>query len=305
MTASIVLSLDFELRWGVHDHLGDDFNKYRKNLEGVREAIPAMLELFARRAVRATWATVGAVACESWEEWAARAPAWPRYRDGALAWNEAYRTKDPKGAFYFAPELVESIRRAPGQELGSHSFSHVYMGEPGFVRRDAIADAAAVAALFRDKWNEVPHSFVFPRNQIAFEDVLAQHGVRTWRSNPTPFFWSATTGAQQSIVVRALRLADSLAPLGKRTYRRDHDVHRASHFVRFSLPAPAWRAHVRRLAGESRRLGSDDILHLWWHPHNLGADVQKSIARLDEVIATVQEHAPPGTRFASMGDLAS
>ncbi|HSO33788.1 MAG TPA: polysaccharide deacetylase family protein [Labilithrix sp.] len=305
MTASIVLSLDFELRWGVQDHLGDDFTKYRKNLEGVREAVPAMLELFARRGVRATWATVGAVACADWDEWAARAPAWPRNRDGALAWNEAFRTKDPKGVLYFAPDLVERIRRAPGQELGSHTFSHVYMGEPGFVRRDALADAAAVVALFRDKWNEAPRSFVFPRNQVAFEDVLAQHGIRIWRANPTPFFWSATTSAQQSIVVRALRVADALAPLGTRTYRREGEVHRASHFVRFTLPELAWRAHVRRLAAEASRLGSDDVLHLWWHPHNLGGDVERSIARLDQVIGTIQEHAPPATRFATMGDLAS
>ena len=303
--ASVVLSLDFELRWGVHDHLGDDFSKYRKNLEGVREAVPAMLELFARRDVRATWATVGALACADWDEWEARAPVWPRYRDGALAWNAAYRAKDPKGALYFAPDLVESIRHAPGQELGSHTFSHVYFGEPGFVRRDALADAAAMVTLFREKWNDVPRSFVFPRNQVAFEDVLAEHGMRAWRENPTPFFWSATTAAQQSAVVRVLRLADSLAPLGTRTYHRTPGRQRASHFVRFSLPPLAWRAHLRRLGAEAARLRSDDVFHLWWHPHNLGADVEGCIARLDEVIGTIREHAPAGTRFTSMGDLAS
>ena len=69
MNPALIVSLDFELRWGLLGVLGDDMNEYRENLEGVEEVVPRLLEMFRDRAVRATWATVGALACRDWEEW--------------------------------------------------------------------------------------------------------------------------------------------------------------------------------------------------------------------------------------------
>ena len=84
-----VLSLDFELRWGVHDVYGVDISGYRENLEQERYAAPALLELLAQYDTRATWATVGAIGCESWDEYFARAPAAPLIDRRALRGNEA------------------------------------------------------------------------------------------------------------------------------------------------------------------------------------------------------------------------
>ena len=53
----LVISLDFELHWGVFDHLSVE--EYRANLLGARACIPRMLELFEEFEVHATWATVG------------------------------------------------------------------------------------------------------------------------------------------------------------------------------------------------------------------------------------------------------
>jgi hypothetical protein len=52
-----LISLDFELMWGVRDHRS--IATYGKNILGVREAIPAMLAMFTKYRVKATWATVG------------------------------------------------------------------------------------------------------------------------------------------------------------------------------------------------------------------------------------------------------
>src|SRR2546426_12614664 len=54
---TFIISLDFELFWGVRDVTTLD--RYGANLRGVRDAIPAMLRLFSERGIRATWATVG------------------------------------------------------------------------------------------------------------------------------------------------------------------------------------------------------------------------------------------------------
>jgi len=299
MTPSIVISLDFEQRWGSQHRLGDDFDASRPSFDSVPDAVPALLELFTALNVRATWAVVGALACDSWDEYEHRAPSWPTYRDAALRRNPATRMKDPTGSLYFARALVEQIRRSSGQDLGSHSFSHHAMAEPGFTRVDAVADAAAMTKLFADRWSTRPRSFVFPRNQIAFEDVLDEAGIEIWRNNPHPFFWRANTTASQSLLVRGLRLLDGIAPLGTRVTTGPA----ASHFVRFNLPAPLWAMHTRRLAREAQQLRAGQHLHLWWHPHNLGVKVEQGIARARELLGALRDIAPGATRFASMADL--
>jgi peptidoglycan/xylan/chitin deacetylase (PgdA/CDA1 family) len=162
---SVVVSLDFELRWGAYDVCGEDVTKYRANLEGVTEVVPRLLEVFSASEVRAMWATVGAVACDGWDEWRARAPHPPRYDDPALSWRDAYRAIDPTGRLHFAPKLVDAIAKSPGQELASHTFGHVYLREPGLTREDAVADTDAMTKLFEERWRLVPRSIVFPRNR--------------------------------------------------------------------------------------------------------------------------------------------
>jgi hypothetical protein len=66
MTGRFVISLDFELLWGVRDHA--DRDSYGKNVLGARNAVPKMLEIFAKNGISATWATVGFLFCESKEE---------------------------------------------------------------------------------------------------------------------------------------------------------------------------------------------------------------------------------------------
>ena len=54
--SSLVISLDFELMWGVFDTIGA---RYTENLSGALEAVPLLLELFAKNEISATWASVG------------------------------------------------------------------------------------------------------------------------------------------------------------------------------------------------------------------------------------------------------
>src|SRR3546814_10818209 len=54
---ALVISLDLELMWGMRDHATT--RDYGHRVLGEREAIPAMLELFEKSGIHATWATVG------------------------------------------------------------------------------------------------------------------------------------------------------------------------------------------------------------------------------------------------------
>ena len=53
----LVISLDFELFWGVRDNRS--IEDYKENLLGGRLAIPQILDLFDSYNIHATWATVG------------------------------------------------------------------------------------------------------------------------------------------------------------------------------------------------------------------------------------------------------
>ena len=80
---TLVISLDFELHWGLREIFPVDH--VRSRLLGARAAIPQMLEMFVDRGIRATWATVGLLFCESRDEAIARLPALlPQYDDPKL-----------------------------------------------------------------------------------------------------------------------------------------------------------------------------------------------------------------------------
>ena len=76
---ALVISLDFELLWGVRDKR--TIADYGPNILGVRKAVPALLDLFAQREIACTWATVGLLFFATNKALRAGLPARkPRYR---------------------------------------------------------------------------------------------------------------------------------------------------------------------------------------------------------------------------------
>ena len=56
--STFVISLDFELNWGVWPG-EDSWASYKKAILGARSAIPSILDLFDKYEIHSTWATVG------------------------------------------------------------------------------------------------------------------------------------------------------------------------------------------------------------------------------------------------------
>jgi hypothetical protein len=297
----VVWSLDFELRWGMHDLLGLDFGCYRKNLEGAREAVPRLLSLFTSRGVRATWATVGALACRNWDDYFRRAPMPPRYVNRQLAIDPRYADLDPAGTLHFAPDLVALIAKTEGQELGTHTFSHLFLGELGVMSADAAADHAATLALFRECFDITPISLVFPRNQIAFLAQYRAQGISVWRDNESSWYYQLTRHTNHP-VVRVLRAMDAVTPWRTRGGSFSDGRCPSTLFVRAYLPESLWKLHLARIAAEAGGI-KQGVLHFWLHPHNLGADVSSGLQRIEQVLDIIDRRAPRGTIYASMRDL--
>lgn len=302
--ASVVISVDFERRWGLHHRLGFDLDAYREQLENVQPVVMSLLRLFAARNIRATWAAVGALGCRDWTEYFARAPRQPHYQNPALAISPRYAELDRDGHLHFAPELLRAIHATPGQELGTHTFSHVLMREPGVTADDVRADLDAVSRLWRERFGKPPVSLVFPRNQVAFLSVIRSCGVRMWRGNETGWYHDCNETSNNRPVARARRLLDAINPLARHASPIEGDMTRASLFLRTNLPAPAWALHCARIRNEIDALRPPQVFHMWWHDHNLGAHVRQRLARVEQVFDMIAERCVRGLLVSrTMGDL--
>jgi peptidoglycan/xylan/chitin deacetylase (PgdA/CDA1 family) len=294
MSGQLVISLDFELLWGVRDH--SDKQAYGKNVLGARDAVPRMLELFAARGIRATWATVGFLFCETKDELMAALPAErPAYLDPRLS-NYNYLTevgKDERSdPYYFAASLVDAICKTPGQELGTHTMSHYYCLEDGQTLASFEADLAAAKVLV-DRRGEALKSIVFPRNQFssAHLEICARQGITHYRGNPHGWAYRAVKASEQTQAKRALRLIDAYSGvLGAQTF-----VPRLNGLVdvpasRFLRPCtgklaafhPLHISMIKRSMTEAAKAGRG--YHLWWHPHNFGWNLDANMDGLRLII---------------------
>ena len=161
-----VISLDFELHWGVRHHQPPD-GPYRQNLLGARRAIPRLLELFARYGIAGTWATIGFLFADSAEHRRKFEPALrPCYVDKSLdAYAEPIGQGEKDDPLHFAPSLIELIRRTPNQEVATHTFSHHFCREAGQTLESFKADLTSAVAIAADRGIQI-RSIVFPRNQV-------------------------------------------------------------------------------------------------------------------------------------------
>lgn len=299
-----VLSLDFELRWGRYDRLGLDPAARRDEIEGEREAVPLLLDVFTERGLHATWATVGAVACRNWDDYFSRAASPPHYANRTLRIEPSYAGVDPDGRLHFAPDLVDRIANTRHQELGTHTFSHLLCREPGVTADDVAADLTAVSRLWRERWGSPPRSLVFPRNQAAFPDVVRACGIRVWRGTPRRWCYGRNEASTNGRVTRLFRLLEDLTPWARHAQPLVDDVTVGSVFLRLDLPAVAWRLQVAHARRELARIRPGETFHVWWHPHNLGSRPGLRLGRVREMLDLVADHVARGTiRSCNMGEL--
>jgi peptidoglycan/xylan/chitin deacetylase (PgdA/CDA1 family) len=300
----VVVSVDFERRWGLHHRLGLNRDAYLEHLENAHPVVTALLDLFGTRKIRATWAAVGALACRDWAEYFERAPQPPAYQNPALAVSPRYAELDRDGHLHFAPDLLRAVHAKPGQELGTHTFSHILMREPGVTHEDVKADLEAVARLWRQRFGAPPVSLVFPRNQISFLSTIRSCGIRMWRGNEHGWYYDCNETSTNRSVARARRLLDAINPWMHHSSPLEGDMTRASLFLRTNLPAPAWALHLARIRNELAALRPSQVFHIWWHDHNLGADFQRRVSRVEQVCDMIAERCERGQLLSTnMGDL--
>lgn len=291
-----VISLDFELMWGVWDITTKE--KYGANVLGVQNAIPEMLRLFEKYGIKATFATVGFLFCKNKEELLHYSPA-----DKPAYTNQSYNvyekevpgigndvTDDP---WHFGYPLVELLKQSP-HEIGSHTFSHYYCLEDGQTAAQFAADTKASVDAAGSKGIQLK-SFVFPRNQVNEEylDLLVAHNIITYRGNPTSWIYKPRRFTAEVPFIRMCRLLDTYLPVsGYNT----HSIKKqtgfpvnipASRFLKPYVPGLRFleRLRMHRIKKEMTKAAQkNELYHLWWHPHNFGINTKENIAFLESLL---------------------
>lgn len=295
-----VISLDFELYWGVRDKR--KIEDYGQALAKVHEIIPSTLQLFDAYGVRATFATVGLLFAADKQEMIAYSPKIkPSYKDTNLSpytdgfsMVKDYATDDP---YHYALPLIEKIAQEyPQHEIGTHTFSHYYCQEEGQSVEEFKADLTAAINIARDKGVGL-YSLVFPRNQynLDYLKVCKELGILTYRGNEDFWFHAPESQENTSLLKKVFRTADCYINIsGHHCYKlselkseKPYNIPSGRFLRPYMKKGGSYLEYLKlnRIKNSMTYAAKNNLLyHLWWHPHNFGANTERNMETLKKVL---------------------
>lgn len=298
---ALVISLDFELHWGVRDSAPLDGTE-RARLLSARRVVPRMLDLFEEFSIHATWATVGLMFAESRTEAESFMPTCrPKYRDSRLdPYQETLGAGEADDPFHFAPSLIAEIASRPGQEIACHSFSHYYAMEAGQAAEEFEADLNSAVAIAAQSGHDL-RSYVFPRNEVNPEylSILKRLGIQAYRgTEPTKIKEARSFDRQQRPHRRLGRLLDSYVDLcGPQTGPWPQDAElisvAASRYLRPYSPVLQpfeTLRHARIEQAMKYAAEQGEVFHLWWHPEDFSYHCDENLVFLRAVLMTFDSY---------------
>ena len=290
-----MISLDFELFWGLRDIY--TLRTYEERLRQTRLVIPEILQLFRKYEMHATWATVGFLFAINKVELLEHVPlCQPDYKNPTLspygAYLDSIGNSEVDDLYHYGASLVEQIMETPFQEIGCHTFSHYYCLEGGQTLEAFACDLKSAHSIAERQGLQM-RSLVFPRNQVSPDHlaVAREQGFVCYRGNPVSGLYNTNKGVY---LVRALRFLDSYlnitgnhcSPLPCESGGKIVNLP-ASLFLRpVGSFKPLARLAFRRIAAALREAATQGtICHLWWHPHNFGRHPEANLEFLERILA--------------------
>jgi len=316
---AFVVSLDFELHWGVRDRITVQ-SSYWRNLLGARKAIPKILSLFREYEIAATWATVGLLFAQSKSEAATYLPAIkPAYENPRLdPYRERCGDNELDDPLHYAPSLIALIKNTPRQEIGCHTFSHYYCLEPGQSREAFAADIQSAVLLAQRRGIQLK-SIVFPRNQVNSDylSLLPEFGFTNYRGAESGWAFISDPSRSKTVFRRAARLADQYISVHQNKLCAWDELEASDSLcnVRGGMFLRPFAPHakifddirLRRIRACIREAAvTGQVFHLWWHPHNFGAHTEENLQFLRSILEVVAEcRAAYELRCLSMSEVAA
>lgn len=294
-----VISLDYELHWGVFDKRC--VSSYKENLKNVREAIEKILALSEKYDIKLTFATVGFLFAENKDDLLAHAPKHkPSYTNKKL---DPYQLMDSIGdneqddPYHFGDSILKTIQSNTNHEISTHTFCHYYCNERGQTIEEFQEDIEAAKNIAKNMDVEI-NSIVFPRNMINkdYLKICYKHGITSYRGTEKSYIYNISPKSifYKWQLFRVLRIIDGYFNLtGHNTYNlktinKENTIINlpSSRFLRpynTKLKALEW-LKLRRIRQSMKHAAkNNELFHLWWHPHNFGKNIDQNIANLEKI----------------------
>jgi hypothetical protein len=280
----LTISIDLELAWGVWDTVTAEDLRLAETAE--RPICSALLQLFDRHGIGATWVTVAALLDE----------ASAKERPGSKS-------------CWYAPDVIERIAGARMRhEIGSHGGRHIYFNR---ISEAQASDDVEFAKSVHHRHGLGFVSFVFPRGAVGHPDLLARAGLRVVRSRDVGLLRTAHHGGR--LAARAANFAEQFFPvpphpafvekLGTLT-----DIPGSMQMIgrnglrRFVLPAVT---RAKLTMGLERARVSGGTFHLWFHPSNFYYRRDEQLGVLDSFLERAAAEAGRGRiEICTMGSYA-
>jgi len=314
-----VISLDFELMWGVRDKRS--VFSYGEHIKGVHVVLPSLLESFKAYGIKATFATVGFLFAEDKEELMAILPKLkPGYTNNNLSPYNGYLNEigqnEKDDPFHFAFSLLKLIQQYPEHEISTHTFSHYYCLENGQNTEEFEADLEA-AYLAAQKIGVNFKSIVFPRNQYNFKylKVCEKFGILAFRGNEEFAVFDHKSVHDDKLTNRLFRLLDAYINVYGHHIYSDEYIKKfqpynipSSRLLRYFHPKLAFLDALKlKRIKDSMTVAAKTgkTYHLWWHPHNFGIHQDQHMAYLNDILNHFQKlKREYGFQSMTMADLA-
>jgi peptidoglycan/xylan/chitin deacetylase (PgdA/CDA1 family) len=294
--SQFIISLDFELFWGVRDKF--TLKYYGENIRGVQHVIPALLDVFNRYEVEATFATVGFLFARNRQDLLEYIPPeLPAYSDSKYSpyendYLKGIGNSEEDDIIHFGESLLRMIHQDTRHEIATHTFSHFYCLEKASL--SSFEEDIKAARRIADNYGVNLKSIVFPRNQYSQEhvDICRRLGFISFRGNQQSLIYNPRSESEQNRLIRGTRLLDSFLNLtGHHTFtpvKENGMVNLpASRFLR--PYSPKFKAienlRLQRIKkGMTHAAKNSQAYHLWWHPHNFGVNLKENLASLENIL---------------------
>lgn len=297
---SFVISLDYEIHWGVFDAM--TLEAYGDNLKNVNTVIDRLLLLCDKYQVKITFATVGMLFAGSKSTLRKFNPKnIPSYNNTSL---NAYDLMQNVGLdeqndnLHYAKSTIQKIKQNGLHEIGTHTYSHYNCLALGQTLEQFNADIIAAKEIAKPMGIDV-ESIVFPKNQVndSYLKVCYENGIKSYRGTEESAIYNTKSSPLKKKLIPLIRLGRLIDGYFNLTGHNTYDVEKlnadnkiinlpSSRFLRpFHSKLSFLEAKKVKRVIKSMKYAAvhNEMYHLWWHPHNFGADMDENFDNLENI----------------------
>ncbi|CAD6491095.1 MAG: Polysaccharide deacetylase [Candidatus Argoarchaeum ethanivorans] len=260
---TFIISLDVESVWGYAAYPSHkDIALLKRDDTNGRGCIDALLNLFEKHNIPATWAVVGHLFLDHCEkEDGIPHKDMPRFKEDWYSVDPC--TDIQKDPLYYGRDIVEKIlSNRIEHEIGYHSFSHVIFSE---CSREVAEAEIKMSNELAKEFGITLKSFVFPENKIGHVDILKKYGFKIYRGENG----YRRCNPSQNILVRKLNggINKLIAPPVQPKWM--DGIWKIPSSMFFCDPQIKFSVLPRAKLGLYRAIRAKKVFHAWLHPHNL------------------------------------